>query len=265
MVTLFDESMRDRIADRLALEHDLRSALERDEFCLMYQPIVTLAEDGPMVAGLEALLRWDRPTRGLVPASFFIECAEASGLLTEIGDWVIRESARQLARWRHVPGAESLFVSVNVSALHLKSTPLPARVRRALAETGLRADALCIELSESTLMDNPAEGVGLVIRLKELGVRLAIDDFGNGYASLAYLKQFPVDYVKIDRSFVDGLVSTDPTDVTLVAAICSMAQALDAVTIAEGVEHESQERALRELGCDLAQGFLYSRRSAPTT
>ena len=121
MVTLFDDSMRDRIADRLALEHDLRRALERNEFCLMYQPIVTLDEEGAIVAGLEALLRWDRPTRGIVPASFFIECAEASGLLTEIGDWVIRESARQLADWRRVPGAEGLFVSVNVSRLHLKS------------------------------------------------------------------------------------------------------------------------------------------------
>jgi diguanylate cyclase (GGDEF)-like protein len=259
MVTMFDDSMRDRIADRLALEHDLRRALERDEFCLMYQPIVSLDEEGTIVAGLEALLRWDRPTRGLVPASFFIECAEASGLLTEIGDWVIRESARQLAKWRRVAGAEGLFVSVNVSTLHLKSAALPARVRRALAETGLAPDAMCIELSESTLMDNPAEGVAVVIRLKELGVRLAVDDFGKGYASLAYLKQFPVDYVKIDRSFIEGLMGSDPTDETLVAAIVSMAQALDAVTIAEGVEHESQERSLREIGCDLAQGFLYSR------
>ena len=258
-VTMFDNSMRDRIADRLALEHDLRRALERDEFCLMFQPIVSLDEDGPLVVGLEALLRWDRPTRGLVPASFFIECAEASGLLTEIGDWVIRESARQLATWRRVPGTGGLFVSVNVSALHLKSAALPARVRRALAETGLAPDAMCIELSESTLMDNPAEGVALVIRLKELGVRLAIDDFGNGYASLAYLKQFPVDYVKIDRRFIAGLIGDDPTDETLVAAIVSMAQALDAVTIAEGVEHERQEQSLREIGCDLAQGFLYSR------
>jgi diguanylate cyclase (GGDEF)-like protein len=259
MVTVFDNSMRDRIADRLALEHDLRRAIERDEFCLMYQPIVSLAEDGPIVAGLEALLRWDRPTRGLVPASFFIECAEASGLLTEIGDWVIREAARQLATWRRVPGAEGLFVSVNVSSLHLKSHALPARVRRALAETGLRPDALCIELSESTLMENPAEGVGLVIRLREIGVRLAIDDFGNGYASLAYLRQFPVDYVKIDRTFIEGLVAEDGTDATLVGAIVSMADAVEAVTIAEGVEHERQERVLRELGVDLAQGFLYSR------
>ncbi|MGH8997271.1 MAG: putative bifunctional diguanylate cyclase/phosphodiesterase, partial [Acidimicrobiales bacterium] len=263
MVTLFDASMRDRIADRLALEHDLRRALERDEFCLMFQPIVSLEEDGPVVAGLEALLRWDRPTRGLVPASFFIECAEASGLLTEIGDWVIRESARQLAAWRRVPGAEGLFVSVNVSALHLKSTALPARVRRALAETGLTPDALCVELSESTLMENPAEGVALVIRMKELGVRLAIDDFGNGYSSLAYLRQFPVDYVKVDRSFIESLLSDDQTDATLVAAIISMARAVDAVTIAEGVEHERQEQALRDLGCDLAQGFLYSRPVAP--
>ena len=186
-------------------------------------------------------------------------CAEASGLLTEIGDWVIRESARQLAKWRRVPGTEGLFVSVNVSTLHLKSAALPARVRRALAETGLSPDALCIELSESTLMENPAEGVALVIRMKELGVRLAVDDFGNGYASLAYLKQFPVDYVKIDRSFIEGLIGSDPTDETLVSAIVSMAQALDAVTIAEGVEHERQEHSLREIGCDLAQGFLYSR------
>ena len=259
MVTVFDESMRDRIADRLALEHDLRRALERDEFRLMFQPIVTLDEGGPIVAGLEALLRWDRPTRGLVPASFFIECAEASGLLTEIGDWVIREAARQLAEWRRVPGAEGLFVSVNVSALHLKSHALPARVRRALAESGLLPDALCIELSEPTLMDNLAEGVALVIRMKELGVRLALDDFGHGYASLAYLKQFPVDYVKIDRHFIEGLASDDPTDATLVSAIVSMARAINAVTIAEGVEHERQEQILRERGCDLAQGFLYSR------
>src|ERR1019366_5899587 len=172
---------------------------------------------------------------------------------------VVRESPRQLAKWRGVPGADGLFVSVNVSTLHLKSAALPARVRRARAETGLAPDAMCIELSESTLMDSPAEGVALVIRLKELGVRLAVDDFGNGYASLAYLKQFPVDYVKIDRSFIAGLMGTDPTDETLVAAIVSMARALDTVTIAEGVEHEIQERLRRELGCDLAQGFLYSR------
>ncbi len=223
--------MRDRIADRLALEHDLRRALERDEFCLMFQPIVTLDEDGTMVAGLEALLRWDRPTRGLVPASFFIECAEASGLLTEIGDWVIREVGPPAGRV--APGARSpraCSCRSTSRALHLKSAALPARVRRRPGRDRPRPPTRCASSSaESTLMDNPAEGVALVIRLKELGVRLAVDDFGNGYASLAYLKQFPVDYVKIDRRFIEGLIGSDPTDETLVAAIVSMAQALDAV------------------------------------
>lgn len=263
MVTAFDDSMRDRIADRLALEHDLRRAVERDEFRLAFQPIVSLAEDETVVAGFEALLRWDRPTRGLVPASVFIECAEASGLLPDIGDWVVREACRRLAEWREVPGTAGLFVSVNVSSLHLRSEQLAPRVRRALAETGLDPDGLCIELAEPTLLENPAEGVALVIRLRELGVRLAVDNFGNSYASLAYLRQFPVDYVKIDRRFVEGLTEDDSTDATLVAAIVAMAEAIGATTVAEGVEHERQERALRELGCDLAQGFLYARPVPP--
>ncbi len=259
MVVRFDPSMRDRIADRLALEHDLRQAVERDELRLAFQPIVTLGEGPPTVAGLEALLRWERPTRGLVPASAFIECAEAAGLLTEIGDWVVREAAARLVGWREVPGAEGLFVSVNVSALHLKSHTLLARVRRVLAETGLAPDALCLELAESTLMDRPADGVALVVGLRELGVRIAVDDFGHGYGSLASLRQFPVDYVKIDRRLVEPLVDGDAPEATLVAAIVAMARAIDTVTVAEGVEHERQEQVLRELGCDLAQGFLYAR------
>jgi EAL domain-containing protein (putative c-di-GMP-specific phosphodiesterase class I) len=194
-----------------------------------------------------------------VPASVFIECAEAGGLLTEIGDWVIRESARWLALWRRLPGAEGLFVSVNVSALHLKSHNLSARIRRVLAETGLDPDALCVELAEPTLMEQPTEGVALVLGLRDLGVRLAVDDFGNGYSSLAHLRQFPVDYVKIDRRFIEGLVGEDSTEVSLVAAIVAMARDIDAVTVAEGVEHELQERVLRELGCELAQGFFYAR------
>jgi diguanylate cyclase (GGDEF)-like protein len=259
MVVRFDSSMRDRIADRLALEHDLRQAVERDELRLAFQPIVTLGEGPPTVAGLEALLRWERPTRGLVPASAFIECAEAAGLLTEIGDWVIREAATRLAGWREVPGAEGLFVAVNVSALHLKSHTLLARIRRVLAETGLAPDVLCLELAEPTLMERPAEGVALVLGLRELGVRIAVDDFGHGYGSLAYLRQFPVDYVKIDRRLIEPLVDPDAAEATLVAAIVAMARSVNAVTVAEGVEHERQEQVLRELGCDLAQGFLYAR------
>jgi diguanylate cyclase (GGDEF)-like protein len=258
-VAVFDTSMRDRIADRLALEHDLRLAIEREEFRLVYQPIMSLSESGPRVLGLEALLRWEGPTRGLVPPGMFISIAEDSGLIVEIGDWVIHEACSQLSRWRRVAGMEHIYISVNVSALQLKKASLLSRVRGALAQTDLTPDALCIELTESLLMENPADGTALLLRLKELGVKLALDDFGTGYSSLAYLRQFPVDYVKIDKSFIDGLATSDSSDETLVAAIVSMARALGAITIAEGVEEPQQEERLRLIGADCAQGFYYSR------
>jgi diguanylate cyclase len=258
-IVFFDASMRDRIADRLALEQDLRLAVERQEFRLFFQPIVSIGADTTAVVGLEALLRWDRPTRGLVPPSVFVAVAEESGLIVEIGEWVVREACRALAGWRTMAGAEGLFVSVNVSALQLKNASLFSKVRGALSEGGLAPGSLCIELAESVLTEHPAEGAMFLLRLKELGVRVAIDDFGTGYSSLAYLKQFPVDYVKIDHSFVAGLAFPDASDETLVAAIVAMAQSLDVVTIAEGVEDEVQDETLRALGVDLAQGFLYSR------
>jgi EAL domain-containing protein (putative c-di-GMP-specific phosphodiesterase class I) len=204
-------------------------------------------------------LRWDRPTRGLVPPSVFVAVAEESGLIVEIGEWVIREACRALAGWRRSAGADGLFVSVNVSALQLKNASLVSKLRGALFEGGLEPGSLCIELAESVLTEHPAEGAAFLLRLKEIGVRVAIDDFGTGYSSLAYLKQFPVDYVKIDHSFVAGLAFPDATDETLVAAIVSMAQSLDVITIAEGVEDELQDATLRALNVDLAQGFLYSR------
>ncbi|HUZ08878.1 MAG TPA: EAL domain-containing protein [Acidimicrobiales bacterium] len=258
-VAVFDSSMRDRIADRLALEHDLRLAIEREEFRLEYQPIISLSDTGPRVLGLEALLRWEGPTRGLVPPGMFISIAEDSGLIVEIGDWVIHEACTQLSRWRQLAGLEHIFMSVNVSALQLKKASLLPRVRGALAQTDLTPDALCIELTESLLMENPADGTALLVRLKDLGVQLALDDFGTGYSSLAYLRQFPVDYVKIDKSFIDGLSRPDSSDETLVAAIVSMARALGAVTIAEGVEEPQQEERLRSIGADCAQGYYYAR------
>ncbi|HXQ18040.1 MAG TPA: EAL domain-containing protein [Acidimicrobiales bacterium] len=258
-ITFFDASMRDRIADRLALEHDLRLAIERDEFRLFFQPIVSIGAGTSAVVGLEALLRWDRPTRGLVPPSLFVAVAEESGLIVEIGEWVVREACRQLAGWRRTPAGEGLFVSVNVSALQLKNASLLSKLRGALSDGGLEPGSLCIELAESVLTANPAEGAAFLVRLKELGVKVAIDDFGTGYSSLAYLKQFPVDYVKIDHSFVAGLAVPDTTDETLVAAVVAMAQSLDVITIAEGVEDELQDQTLRELDVELAQGFLYSR------
>jgi diguanylate cyclase (GGDEF)-like protein len=258
-IVFFDASMRDRIADRLALEQDLRLAVEREEFRLFFQPIVSIGAGTTAVVGLEALLRWDRPTRGLVPPSVFVAVAEESGLIVEIGEWVVREACRALCGWRTMAGAEGLFVSVNVSALQLKNASLFSKVRGALSEGGLPPASLCIELAESVLTEHPAEGAMFLLHLKELGVRVAIDDFGTGYSSLAYLKQFPVDYVKIDHSFVAGLAFPDASDETLVAAIVAMAQSLDVVTIAEGVEDEMQDETLRALGVDLAQGFLYSR------
>src|SRR5579875_2422434 len=241
-VTVYDPAMRERIADRLALEHDLRRALEREEFVVMYQPVVRLADSATPVVGLEALLRWDQPTRGLVPASLFVATAEAAGLMVEIGDWVIRHACRSLVALRAGGVAEDVFVSVNVSALQLRSDSLLSRVRGALAESGLDPQSLCIELSEPTLLSNPAEGAALLLRLRSLGIRVAIDDF-----------------VKIERSFVQALTAGDPAAETFVAAIASMAQALDAVTVAEGVEHEHQERFLRSIGVELAQGYRYAR------
>ncbi|MGH9044879.1 MAG: putative bifunctional diguanylate cyclase/phosphodiesterase [Acidimicrobiales bacterium] len=263
LVVVFDDWMREHIADRLALETELRSAVERGEFRLAFQPVVTLAVGGPQVVGLEALLRWERPSRGLVPASLFVGCAEAAGLLREIGDWALTEAMRSLSAWRSSPGGEELFVSVNVSSLHLRSASLPTTLARAFSETGVPPEAVCIELSESTLMDDPSQGVALVRQLKDLGVRLAVDDFGNGYVSLAYLRRFPVDYVKIDRAFVESLGSQDPTGETLVAAVVSMAAAVGASSIAEGVESAAQESVLRAIGCELAQGFYYARPVAP--
>ncbi|HMD46163.1 MAG TPA: diguanylate cyclase, partial [Acidimicrobiales bacterium] len=183
-VAIFDTSMRERIADRLELEHDLRLALARRQFWLAYQPIVALVDDEVEVVGLEALLRWAHPTRGLILPDTFIGIAEDSGVIVEIGDWVIHEACRQILSWRTRPEAESLFVSVNLSAVQLAHTSLFAGVRGMLAETGLPASALCLELTESLLMDNPMEGAALLVRLKELGVRLSIDDFGTGYSSL---------------------------------------------------------------------------------
>ncbi len=258
-VSIFDASMRERIADRLSLEHDLRLAVEREEFRLVYQPIISLAGRERRVIGLEALLRWEGPARGLVPPGMFIGIAEDSGLIVEIDDWVIHEACRQLASWRQEPDLHDLFVSVNVSALQLKKAALLPRIRGALAQSRLSTEALCIELTESLLMESPADGTALLTRLKELGVRLALDDFGTGYSSLAYLRQFPVDYVKVDQSFTVGLARQDPSDETLVAAIVSMARALGAATIAEGVEEPRQEDRLRAIGADCAQGFYYSR------
>jgi diguanylate cyclase (GGDEF)-like protein len=257
-VAVFASSMRDRVLERLALERELRFALERGQLRLHFQAMVTLPSG--RLDGFEALLRWTHPTRGQVPPSAFIPVAEDTGLIVDIGAWVLWEACAAVAHWRRsVPGGADLRVSVNLSARQLKDTSLLDVVGEALVRNGLPGSSLCLEITESLLMDNPDAAAELLSRVRALGVRLSIDDFGTGYSSLAYLKRFPVGEVKIDRSFVDGLDCDDSAEESLVAAIIAMAGALGMATTAEGVETLAQGRRLLALGCSGAQGFLISR------
>ncbi len=257
-VAAFDWSMRDRVSKRLDLERDLHHALERDELCLYYQPVLDIASG--RVTGFEALLRWMHPAWGLVSPLTFIPVAEETGLIVDIGRWAMGEACRQLAGWsERLPHGDELSVAVNVSARQFRNQDIVEVVRTALERSGLRRESLRIELTESTLMDDPAGAKEMLGRLKQIGVGLSIDDFGTGYSSLAYLRGFPVDTVKIDRAFVSNLDGGNSADATLVAAIVAMADALDISTVAEGVENETQASQLLDLGCSYAQGFLYAK------
>jgi diguanylate cyclase (GGDEF)-like protein len=257
-VAVFDESMRTKVSERVELEHDLRRAVELRQLHLVYQPIVCIPH-GP-IEGVEALVRWAHPTLGIIPPARFIPLAEESGLIMGIGEWVLEEAVRQLAAWRHqTTGFEDLYVAVNLSGAQLHDERLVALVRDALTHHEIEGSALCLELTESVVMDKPLAAAAVLSELRRLDVRLAIDDFGTEYSSLAYLKRFPVTSLKIDRSFVDTLEDEDSSDATLIAAVVAMAHALGITTIAEGVETTSQAHRLMELGCDALQGFLYSR------
>ena len=257
-VAIFDETMGTLLAERVAMEHELRHAVERGELHLLYQPVVWLPK-GP-VRSLEALIRWEHPTMGLVSPSKFIPVAEESGLILEIGSWVLSEALRQVAEWRRLlPAMAELSVAVNVSAAQLQDERLVEQVSLALACHGLSGNALCLELTESAVMHDPESAAVMLTALRALGVSLAIDDFGTEYSSLAYLKRFPFDVLKIDRSFVISLGEEDNADETLVAAIVAMAKAFGFTTIVEGVETVEQAAKVVELGCDSVQGYLYSR------
>ncbi|HVA02862.1 MAG TPA: EAL domain-containing protein [Acidimicrobiales bacterium] len=257
-VAVFDESMRTKVSERVELEHDLRRAVELRQLHLVYQPIVRIPH-GP-IEGVEALVRWAHPTLGVIPPVKFIPLAEESGLIMGIGEWVLEEALRQLAAWRHqTTGFEDLYVSVNLSGAQLHDSGLVERVGEALARHGIEGTALCLELTESVVMDKPLAAAAVLSALRRLDVRLAIDDFGTEYSSLAYLKRFPVTSLKIDKSFVDTLEDDDSSDATLIAAVVAMAHALGITTIAEGVETTSQAHRLMDLGCDALQGYLYSR------
>ena len=253
---LFQTEMRSRAVERLELTNSLRGALDRSEFYLQYQPHFSL-HDGHL-EGFEALARWHHPPEGEVVPAVFIPIAEETGVIIPLGRWILETACLEAANWP-VQDERSLTVSVNISGRQLQDQSLVDDVRAALAYSGISADRLILEVTESMLMVNPTNTAAVLTALKSLGIRLAIDDFGTGYSSLSYLRQFPVDVLKIDKSFVDPL--TDPTSegAAFIKTIIRLAHDLHLSTIAEGIEDSQQRDRLTGLGCDSAQGFLLSR------
>jgi diguanylate cyclase (GGDEF)-like protein/PAS domain S-box-containing protein len=253
----FGESMRIEVLDRMSTEHSLHRALERSELMLHYQPVVEL--EGVTTVGVEALVRWQHPAQGLVSPYRFIPVAEESGLIIPIGAWVLEEACHQLQDWQHPgqPGPHG-SIEVNLSARQIDDPRIVRTVEQILSRTGLAPEHLTLEITESALMKNAASALSVLGALKELGVQLAIDDFGTGYSSLTYLQRFPLDILKVDRSFVEELgVSVEGEEI--VSAVINLAHALGLRVVAEGVETTLQLEVLQAFECDLAQGYLFSK------
>jgi diguanylate cyclase (GGDEF)-like protein/PAS domain S-box-containing protein len=257
VIALFDETLRGAAASRLALLSELRRAESNGELRLVYQPIMALAEEE--LVGVEALIRWQHPTRGLVAPDEFIPFAERSGMILGIGAWVLREGCQQLAAWTaQMPGTGSLHLSVNVSARQLaQAAGFVDSVKRAIDSSGIHPSRLGLEVTESALMEDAESALRVVNELKELGVRIAIDDFGTGYSSLVYLKKFPIDTLKIDKSFVAGL-GENQDDTAIVRSVVDLAQAFSIEAVAEGIETRGQLAVLQSFGCRFGQGYLWS-------
>ncbi len=261
-IEVFDEAMRADARDRVATEAALRRAIERDELRLHVQPVVALASG--RIQGFEGLVRWQHPQRGLVAPDAFIPLAEETGLIVPIGRWVLREVCRTLRRWHAELGREWVQCSVNLSVRDLQQPDLVESVRAALDETGVRPDRLVLEITESAVMESAAGTVDTLHRLKALGVRVALDDFGTGYSSLARLHRFPLDVMKIDRSFTAAL-GEDHDGASIAAAIVSLGHALGLGVVAEGIQDEAQLRAIQRLGCSFGQGYHFARPAPPET
>jgi diguanylate cyclase (GGDEF)-like protein len=256
-VEVFGEVMRMRVLERMQTEHSLHRALERRELRLFYQPVVEIG--GNAAIGVEALLRWQHPEQGLMAPGRFIPVAEESGLIIPIGAWVMHEACRQLRMWQaERVGGPRGAVEVNLSARQIDHPEIIGTVERILQDTGLPPANLTLEITESALMNDASSALRVLRALKDLGVTLAIDDFGTGYSSLSHLQRFPLDILKIDKSFVDEL-GADRGGVEIVAAVVKLAHALGLQVIAEGVETPQQLDALARLDCDFAQGYLFSR------
>jgi diguanylate cyclase (GGDEF)-like protein len=259
---VFEESMQAEVVERLELEGELLRAIQRDEIDVHYQPVIAL--DGQTLAGFEALARWTHPVRGLIPPPQFIPLAEDNGSIVALGRHVLRTACRQAARWLEAfPTGEPRIMSVNLSGRQLEDPNIVADVAAALADSGLPARALVLEITETVLMHDTEATISRLAALKALGVRLAVDDFGTGYSSLRYLRRFPIDILKMAKPFVDGLDTGDDEGRALARAIVELATSLKLACIAEGIEAPAQADVLHELGCDLGQGFHFSRPMAP--
>ncbi len=254
---VFAERMLDQAVERLAMERDMRRGLERGEFSLVYQPCVRL-EDRSLI-GFEALIRWRHPEQGMISPGRFIPLAEESELILDIGRFVLEQATATAAAWAHaIPGAAAFTLSVNISGRQFSSTDLVEQVRSAIKRTGVEPRQLKLEITETAIMTDAETAVEKLRRLKALGMTLSIDDFGTGYSSMSYLQQFPLDNLKIDLSFI-RLMEVSPENKEIVKAILTLAHTLKLEVVAEGVETPSQENALKALGCEYAQGYLFAR------
>jgi len=251
----FDQKMNDAAIDRLKIEHSLRLALANDEFCLHYQPVIDLVSG--RVCSVEALVRWQHPEKGLLMPGRFIGIAEETGLIQPIGEWVLWAACRQLAAFREA-GLGNLRMAINISAIQMRNGNLPMLVRGIMEAFELKAENLMFEITESAAMEQPTETVRILDLLHDMGISIAIDDFGTGYSSLSYLHMFPINHLKLDRSFVSEI--GDDTDGSVICgATIGLAHSLGQKVVAEGIETDEQLSYLKRSGCDMGQGYLFSR------
>lgn len=254
---LFDAGLHSGAVSMLELEIDLRRAIEQKEFVLHYQPIYSLNSE--KIVGFESLIRWNHKERGMIPPNEFIPVAEETGLILPIGQWVLRESCRQMWEWQEkYPSAKSLVINVNLSARQLEKKTLIEEIAKILDETGLSPHCLKLEITESVIMGNAEQAIETVSRLRQMGVRLSIDDFGTGYSSLSYLHRFPIDTLKVDRSFISRIGNEDEHS-EIIKTIITLAFNLGMDVVAEGVENAEQLSFLRDINCSYGQGYHYSR------
>jgi predicted signal transduction protein with EAL and GGDEF domain len=251
----FKSEMNEQAAERQSLEDDLRHAIERRDLLLHYQPKINLVTGA--ISGVEALIRWSHPQRGLVPPGKFIGIAEECGLIVPIGRWVLREACRQARAWQDA-GLPIIRIAINISPVELRAPDFVSNVLNTLNDTGLEASHLELELTETFLMQEANSTVVVLRALKDIGVHLALDDFGTGYSSLSYVQRFPIDTLKIDQSFVQDL-ATDGDAATIVKAVISLGNSLHMRVVAEGIETREQLEFLQRYGCPVGQGFYFSR------